>query len=237
MMRRLIALVVLWTAAASMVAGAGVWETKPFMTWSDREVREVLTDSPWSRSVQVVMYSLGRSGGGIESEGGRGGGGEGGDPEGGSGGGSGRRGGGLPAVPPQLRLLISWRSAKPMKQALVRNVLGLGARVSPDDQQILDRDEDLYVVSMSGLPVRFASAVNAMPVETFLRRDGKPPIPVLEVGDQQTEREVIVLFTFPKDDAIRVDDREVEFVTKVGQFEVKKKFSLKDMVVRGKLEL
>jgi hypothetical protein len=147
------------------------------------------------------------------------------------------RGGGLPAIPPQLRLLISWRSARPMKQALVRNVLGLGNPVSANDQQILDRDEELYVISLSGLPRRFATAVNAMPVETFLRRAGKPPIPVLEVGDQQTESEIIVLFTFPKDDAIRVEDREVEFVTKVGPFDVKRKFALRDMVVRGKLEL
>src|SRR5262245_13512835 len=112
-MRRVIVAAMCWAGAGVLVAGADVWEAKPFMTWSDNEVREVLTDSPWSRGVQVVMNTLGRGGaGGIESEGGRGGGGgEGGDPEGGGGGG-GRRGGGLPGLPPQLKLLVSWRSAR-----------------------------------------------------------------------------------------------------------------------------
>src|SRR5262245_35863750 len=240
-MRRLILAVICWAGAVVLLAAADVWESKPFMTWSDNEVRDVLTDSPWSRGVQVVMNTLGRGGaGGIESEGGRGGGGgEGGDPEGGGGGGGGggRRGGGLPGLPPQLKLLVSWRSARPMKQALVRNVLGLGGIVSSNDREVLEREEDLYVISMSGLPARFGQAVNAMPAQTFLRRNGKPPIQVLEVGDQQSNGEIVVIFTFPKTDAIRLEDKEVEFVTKVNQFDVKRKFTLKDMVVTGKLEL
>jgi hypothetical protein len=240
-MRKWIPGAMLWSMTTVLVLGAEIWETKPFMTWSENEVKDVLTDSPWSKTVQVVLNSIGRGGGGgIESEGGRGGGGgggEGGDAES-TGGGGGRRGAGsTPILAPQMRLLVSWRSARPMKQALVRNALGLGGIVSSTDQEILERDEDLYVISMSGLPVRFGNAVNAMPAQTLLRRNGKPPIPVLEVGDQQLQNEVIVLFTFSKDDAIRLEDKEVEFVTKVNQFDVKKKFTLKDMVVRGKLEL
>jgi hypothetical protein len=80
--------------------------------------------------------------------------------------------------------------------------------------------------------------VPALKAETFLKRGGnKPPIAVSDAGAQQTETGIVVVFAFPKTDAILVDDKDVEFVTKLGQFDVKKKFNLKDMVFKGKLEL
>jgi hypothetical protein len=244
-MRRLILNVAFWIGAAAMLAGAGVWETKPFMTWSDKELQQVLTDSPWSRNVQVVMNTVGRGGGLAESEGAgggaRGGGGGGGDADGGAGrggrGGGGGRGG-FPTPAPQVKLLVSWRSALPMKQALVRSIAGLGGAIVPENQQVLDRDEAVYLITMAGLPVRYARSVPAMQAETFLKRGGgKPPIAVSEMGAQQTETGIVVVFAFPKTDAILMEDKDVEFVTKLGQFDIKKKFNLKDMLFHGKLEL
>jgi hypothetical protein len=239
-MRRLILTAGLAVTAAAALSGAGVWETKPFMMWSDKELQQVLTDSPWSKSVQVVMNTVGRGGGGGESEtagggGGRGGGG--GDTEGGGGrrGGGGR--GGFPTAAPQVKLLVSWRTALPMKQAMARAVAGLGGAIAPDSQQVLDRDEAVYVVTIAGLPVRYARSVPAMQAETFLKRGNKPPIAVAEAGAQQTETGIVVVFAFPKTDAIQVEDKDVELVTKLGQFDVKKKFNLKDMMFHGKLEL
>ena len=48
---------------------------------------------------------------------------------------------------------------------------------------------------------------------------------------------VMVVFVFPKTDAIALDDQEVEFITKLGETEVKKKFKLKDLVFAGQLAL
>jgi hypothetical protein len=45
------------------------------------------------------------------------------------------------------------------------------------------------------------------------------------------------VFLFPKTVAIDMDDKEVEFSTKLGQTIVKTKFKLKDMVFNGKLDL
>lgn len=42
---------------------------------------------------------------------------------------------------------------------------------------------------------------------------------------------------FPKSDAITLDDKEVEFVTTLGGSEIKKKFTLKDMVLGDQLVL
>jgi hypothetical protein len=42
---------------------------------------------------------------------------------------------------------------------------------------------------------------------------------------------------FPKTDPIALEDKEVEFVAKVGENTIKQKFRLKDMVFNNKLEL
>jgi hypothetical protein len=46
-----------------------------------------------------------------------------------------------------------------------------------------------------------------------------------------------VLFAFPKTTPITEDDKEVEFNVKIGDFSIRQKFRLKDMVVKGKLDL
>jgi hypothetical protein len=194
----------------------------------------VLTDSPWSRHVNVVIQTVGRAGGLGEGEGASGG---------GRGGGGGSRGGGFPTSPPQLKLTLSWRSALPMKQALVREQLAAGGAVPAEAQDLLSRPESLYVVTIMGLPTRYAGSLDGMKAETFLKRNNKPPIALADMGVQQapaTEKAaafLIVVFGFPRTDPIKVEDKDVEFVTKLGLLDIKKKFALKDMVFHGQLEL
>lgn len=45
------------------------------------------------------------------------------------------------------------------------------------------------------------------------------------------------IYGFPKTHAIELEDKEVEFVTKRGPMEIKKKFKLKDMIFKGELAL
>lgn len=47
----------------------------------------------------------------------------------------------------------------------------------------------------------------------------------------------VLIFHFPKDHPIELEDKEVEFCMRRGPMEVKKKFKLKDMVYEGKLSL
>jgi hypothetical protein len=46
-----------------------------------------------------------------------------------------------------------------------------------------------------------------------------------------------LLMIFPKTAGLTVDDKEMEFSTKVGKMSIRKKFKLKDMVFNGKLEM
>lgn len=225
-MRKLLLGMAVCVATGAIFSAAAFWESKPFAAWSDKEVQQVLTDSPWSRRVQVVMNTLGPAGD-IDARGG-------GDGDGG--GGRGGRGG-FPTAAPQLKLLVSWRSALPMKQAFVRVQSGPSGAVSAEQQQLLDRDEPQYVVEILGLPARFANAIGNMKDVTFLKRGNKPPLAVSEAAAQQTANGILLLFAFPKTDPITLDEKEVELVTKLGTFDVKRKFPLKDMVFRGKLEL
>ncbi|MDA2930016.1 hypothetical protein MYX84_08740 [Acidobacteria bacterium AH-259-O06] len=88
--------------------------------------------------------------------------------------------------------------------------------------------------------------------ESFLKIKGQEPIRSdavhIDVGrggntvDAQALRsgaEIYVMFPRTQEGShvITVKDKDVEFVTKIGEREVKKKFKLKDMVYDGKLEL
>jgi len=68
---------------------------------------------------------------------------------------------------------------------------------------------------------------------TSLSIKGKEPI----VPTDLQSGGATAVFLFPKTVAIDMDDKEVEFSTKLGQTIVKTKFKLKDMVFNGKLDL
>ena len=46
-----------------------------------------------------------------------------------------------------------------------------------------------------------------------------------------------VVFAFPRSMPFMIEDKEVEFITKLGTSTLKYEFKLKDMVVNGKLEM
>ena len=74
---------------------------------------------------------------------------------------------------------------------------------------------------------------------THLDRKGKDPIaPVqVEIG-QARDGSSIIMFLFPKgSQPIEAADKEATFITAMGPLHVKAKFALKDMMVKGRLEL
>jgi hypothetical protein len=66
---------------------------------------------------------------------------------------------------------------------------------------------------------------------------GKDPIQASDVKTGGNEQKGVVLFLFPKTAPFSLDDKDVEFSTKLGPILVKQKFHLKDMVFNGKLDL
>jgi hypothetical protein len=211
--------------ASAMVYAADFWETKPFPTWSDKELQSITSDSPWARKVIPPPPDPASDGSGGDRGGGGGRGG------GGRGGGGGGRG------PQQLSVIVMWRSALPMKEALVRSQIGVNGKVSADSQALLDRAETGYIVTAGGLPASMSRGADAMKAASFLKPGGKMPIAAEEALTQVVGSQLMLVFAFPKTTAITLEDKDVEFVTKIGGVEIKKKFNLKDLVYKGKLEL
>jgi hypothetical protein len=213
------AALVAWAAAG--LAAADFWASKPYTEWSEKEVEQMLGDSPWARKISVVVPIPPRAS--ADGAGGRGG--RGGDD------GLGR---GFPVPAPQLKLVLTWRSALPIRQALTRQSNGAGNATL--GLPLLE-EQQYYIVTLAGLPAVYARATASAGPSTFLRRGRKPPIALAQGGMQQTGPTLTLVFAFPRTDPIALDDKDVEFVTALGSIEIKKKFSLKDLVYNGELEL
>jgi hypothetical protein len=207
------------------VLAAEFWDAKPYAQWSDKDVVRMLTDSPWSHQVSVVIPRSPRESGDI-STGGRGG---------GAGDDSGR--GGFPVPVPQLKLDVQWRSARTMRQATALRQFGGVEKIPADVLETLERDDSVYVVIVTGLPMTFSTSAADARNATFLKRGGHPPIAVSDGGPQKSGNGFALVFAFPRTDEITLQDNEVEFVTKLGSLEIKSKFRLKEMVANGHLLL
>jgi hypothetical protein len=239
---RLAGTVSVWLLACAALAAADFWEEKNFTTWSNKEVDQMLTDSPWSREVSVHIPDVslanrvgGLSGGivgtGIRGRGaGRGGGGVGGAGAGNLGGGS------FMAPPRRSRLAVRWASALPVKQASVRRRLSDGAAIPTD---LLEPDEPFYQVAVVGIPVDLFQTVGSLGevrAATSLSRKNTAPIIPIDVR-LSYEKDLLVLeFRFPRV-VITLDDTEVEFITRLGRTKVSKKFKLEEMIFDGQLTL
>jgi hypothetical protein len=223
MQSRVLACIAVCFTVCAAISADNFWETKPFLEWSDKEAERLLSDSPWATMVAVPLPNVGPVPSGDINAGGRGGGGE------------GRRDGFAPG-PRRVRVTISWRSALPLKQAVVRQQVGLRGTVSSDAQAMLSEDDEFYVVGVMGLPPQFTQA-GAKTIEAFLRRAGKPAIPAQQAGSQTLRGGSLLLIAFPRTDPITLDDGEVEFDVKLDQLEIKKKFRLKELTFNSKLTL
>ena len=215
----------LWIVVGAALAAADFWDEKDFTTWSDKEVEKMLSDSPWSRRVTIAIRGQ-RSGGS-------------GDLFGGAGGGGGRDSFDVSARSTRMSLTVTWRSALPVKQASARRKVGPDVPIPTADQQFLERSEPQYVVSVSGFPKLFARLAQdpTVKTETVLKRKNTDPISPDDIRIFGDGDSVVVMYFFPRTDAIALGDKDVEFVTQLGQTEVKKKFKLEDMVFAGQLAL
>jgi hypothetical protein len=221
--RRILVCFVLCLVTSAMVSGAEFWDVKPFLDWTDKEVQRILSDSPWAAIMAVPLPNAGPVPSGDVGGSGRGGGGS--------------RGESFGPGPRRVRLTISWRSALPIRQAAVRQQAGLHGSLSPDAQALLAKDDEFYVIGVQGLPPQYSRGGTGTTIESFLRREGKPPIPAQRAGSQPIPGGALLVIGFPRTDPITLDDGDVEFDVKVENLHFKKKFKLKDLVFAGKLAL
>ncbi len=148
-------------------------------------------------------------------------------------------GGGL--GPPPYNVTVRWTSALPVKQAIVRSRYRGDFQESGKDKQLLNVKDEQYVVLLTGLPGRMARSLQRnterIKQATALHRKKKDPIAAVSVEVLPRDQYVEIFMFFPREEAIALEDKDVELRTQVGPFKIKRKFKLKKMVFNDKLEL
>ena len=216
---------------AALVA-ADFW-TKPAADWTDKEIDTMILDSPWADRMAVETGQRGNIASADDSKG--------------------AMQGNLTAP-----IVIVWRTAAPIRQALARR-----------GQPASETEPTASVLLLSGFPGQFRAdaADNAKLIaDTVIKVKGKPDIHPTEIqlpagaapggakgggapgggkggfggpggGKGFGGGTFDLVMVFPKTVGLTVDDKEFEFVTKVGKMNIRKKYKLKDMVFNGKLEM
>jgi len=253
MRRSLFTLFLVLGLGAWALGAAEFWEKKKFSEWTEKEVRKMLNDSPWARPVEIRVDAMGgarASGGGGRRRGGGGGGGfdasagsMGGADEG-MGGGMGRGGGGMPMpeAVPTITVYVRWRTALPVKQALVRARFGDEAATSPDAAKFLSAQETHHIIEIAGVPMPMLRIKpDQLKAGAQLRIKDKPPIQAVDLKAGRDENRINLYLMFPRQQdgtpVIVLEDKEVEVLLKAGPLDIRRKFRLKDMIFEGKLEI
>lgn len=237
---------------AAALMGADFWQAKPFTDWNDKDVQKMLQSSPWAKPFSVAL-----AGGANSSTGGKRGGSTS-NPTAPMGGpaGTADQGGlgryasskgdpgdsGLGAGASTVNLIVRWQSAMPIREAVIKAKYGDEAATSPEAKKALQKPIEHYILAVGGVP-RNALQGDAdelkkrMLADGMLSVKGKDPIRPVDFMMEGEGRTAEVLFAFPKTAPITEEDREVEFVIRIGDFSIRQKFRLKDMLVNGKLDL
>jgi hypothetical protein len=199
------------------------WNHKDPSEWTASEVKEILTQSPWAKAASVYN-NTGASGPLGSSRSGGGG------RHGGGGGGVASTNPGAPGGPNNWKTTIRWESALPVREA--RKVI-----VTPDEAEnyviaLIGSIPSVGIPSDEDDPAERKAKLDTLRDSTRLERRDEPLDLVRAVSAQGG-----TLFYFSRVFAIKPEDRQVTFVTKMGPLEIKCKFSLREMIVHGNLEL
>ena len=86
-----------------------------------------------------------------------------------------RQGANLGSVP-DWKLIVTMRSAIPIKQGLIREVIGAGGMPTAEHEAMLAAPEGLYVISISGIPSQFTTQLGNVASATYVKRKDKEPL-------------------------------------------------------------
>jgi hypothetical protein len=246
-------IIALISGSAVLLAG-DFWQEKQPSDWTDKEVQKLLTKSPWAKD--VILPSAGGAGqAGAPDMGGPSMGNSptagslprmsqasaGANLDGGAMGGPAGREGPVSSTFAIGKVVVRWESAAPLRDAATRSGPAENAK------KVAEWAQEFYVVTVSGLPNRGPGAggmagadserTDRMKAATALKIKGKGALPPARIETSASPEGRSFSFLFPRAAAVSLDDKEVAFETSVGPSAIKAKFTLKDMLYHGKLEL
>jgi hypothetical protein len=144
--------------------------------------------------------------------------------------------GGLPMV------VLRWQTALPIKQAMARFRFKDAVKTSKEAADSINRQESVHILGIIGMPGRSQSYnVEEIMDNAELIIEDRPAVKPTQVIPQQEGDQVGLYIVFPKSNPdgtplITLQDKNVEVSITAGRYDIKKKFSLKDMVYQGKLD-
>ena len=231
------------------------WKDKQIANWSVEDARQVLTDSPWVKTVTPSFNkSAGdgerRSGGGMGRGGGisiggigiglpgmggmgrRGGGGGGGGGYPGRGGPGGTNGGPDTSSGPAPALRLRWESALPVREA----------ELTVKDENAPIVDEDHYAIAVYDFPSRFGNGdprnlTDELRKQAAIKREGKKDFKPTSVEVLEKDAGPVIVYLFPRSTEITKGDKRIEFDAQIGRLKLSEAFYVDDMTYQGKLEL
>jgi hypothetical protein len=224
MTRREILMLSLAAVPALCSPASEFWNEKKPEEWTDAEIQELLTRSPWAKEGAVSVF--GGTGGLINRNGAM-------NRSGSmSSGSSGRQrtnttqtqSGDAPDL--RYKAIVRWQSALPIREALKEKSMA-----AAQDSYIVAVVGDLALADPDADDAQREARLDMMKQATRLERRGGA-IPLTNI---ETVKKLGTLFYFPRAEPIK--DGQVTFDTKLGPVEVRCRFTVKDMMYRGKLEL
>jgi hypothetical protein len=223
------ALVALGIASASALNPAWgfageFWDQKQPSAWSKEEMERLMTKSPWAKEASIdntaqsgpiMTRSVPTRRGGVANQTGT-------NP--------------TADFTGKWKASVRWESALPVREALgdtkmtvalsenyIINVFGDIPSPAPSD---LDSEDERK------------TKFDILQERTRIERKGDPlELKRVELSHRTPFSTPGTLFYFSRVFPIMPDDKQVTFVTKIGPLELKCKFTLKDMIYRGNLEL
>jgi hypothetical protein len=241
------------TVSVTLLAADQAWKDKQVPEWTESDAKQLLTDSPWAKSVTPTLEKAtenkpSRSEGGMRRGGGLG--------IGGIGigtGGMGRRGStggdGNPSGVSDSRsgtnqrsstnssqtaptLTLRWESALPIREAELK------AR----DISAPSLDEDFYALALYGIPSRMVNDDSKQLADQFknqaaIKRYGKKDLKPSRVEILLREDGPVIVYLFPRTAEITWRDHRIEFDAVVGRLKFTQPFDADEMMFHGKLEL
>lgn len=223
MTRREVLLMSLAAVPALCAPASEFWNEKKPEDWTDEEIQELLTRSPWAKEGAVSVF--GGSGGLINRNGAT-------NWSGSMSNGSGRQRSNTKqtqssdAVDLRYKAIVRWQSALPIREALKEKPTAAIA-----DSYIIAVVGDLAMADPDADEAQRESRLDMMKQNTKLDRHGGA-IPLTNIVPVKA---VGTLFYFPRAEPIK--DGQVTFSTKMGPVEVRCKFTVKEMMYHGNLEL
>jgi hypothetical protein len=240
-----------WLAGLSgsllSAAGGGDWKNAAFPNWNDAAVLRLLVDSPWAhlRTIKMMWYGKKEANShitykdvpgtqpGLPSSTQPGG-----SPVGGIGTGKIRN-----KLPDTADLIFRWSSALPVRQAKalyrLREQKGELAKVS---EMVEARAGSSYALEIFGIPTVAAhagtEAVSALLTRSAaIRTKGGRTIRAERTTTELAGDVLVSTISFPREEPLTVEDKEIEVMGDVQVFEFSERFRLKDMKYLDGLEL